>query len=111
MTNRLVSNMYIIDSEQIAQPLTYGVSAALCTTANVGKMKVSAVIFIAMTSNARCQIALGDTTNVILDYGFFNAQSNAMTQRVQVDHFGYGVPWSSVFVPVITASTMCLVLE
>lgn len=109
MANRLVSNMYIIDSHQIARPLAYGTSDGILntTTANVGKMRVMAVIFNALDTTARCQIALGNTANIVLDY-----QSTAATgTKPQVDHFGYGVPWQGVFIPTITAGTAVLVLE
>jgi hypothetical protein len=110
MANRLVSNCYIIDSHQIATPLVYGVSAALCTTANVGKMKVIAVNFMANDTTGAIQIAVGNTANIILDYKFIDGGAGKF-QRTQVDHFGYGVPFSSVFIPSITASTAVLILE
>jgi hypothetical protein len=112
MVNRLVSNMYIVDSEQITRPLAYGVSAAICTTANVGKMKVSSVIFMAMTTASQLKIAIGDTSNIVLDYTLVTAGTGTVAiQRTLVDHFGYSVPWKSVFIPVITAATAVLVLD
>jgi hypothetical protein len=117
MTNRLVQNMYIIDSASTTCPIPYGYNGQpiewnLATTANVGKMKVTSVIFMASTTAARCQIAIGDTTNVVLDYALVTAGTGTIgVQRTQVDSFGYGVPWMGVFPVVVTACTMCLVLE
>jgi hypothetical protein len=114
MANRLVSNMYIIDSNQCALPLLYGSSATVCTTANCASMRVMSVVFIAVDTTAQCSIALMDTNNVVMDYKLIKMGSgndSGLANRTSVEHFGYGVPWKGVFIPTITACTAVLVLE
>lgn len=115
MANRLVSNMYIIDSHQIARPLAYGTSDGVVntTTSNVGKMKVMSIIFLANDTSANIKIAVGATNNIFLEYKFMSTNTNdaGLLHKSQVDHFGYGVPLAGVFIPTITASTAILVLE
>lgn len=114
MANRIVGNVYIVDSQQIHLPLPFGSSSGTlaCTTANVGKMNVTAVIFMATNTAARAVVALMSTANVILDYTVITAGTGTHEwQRTQVDHFGYGVPMTGIMIPVLTASTIGLVLE
>ena len=120
MANRLVSNMYIIDSHQVATPLSYGLTAgnstpilnAFATTANVGKMRLQSIIFMATTTAAQVKIAVGNTNNIIFDYTLIKANTipGETYQRTKVDIMGYGVPLQGVFIPVITACTAVLVL-
>lgn len=114
MANRLVSNVYIIDSHQVAQPLYYGNSGSTSSGLQQGKMKVTAVIFMGLDTSAACSIAVGNTANVILNYGFMVAGTGAtqlFQQKTEVYRLGYGVPLSSVYIPTITATTACLILE
>ena len=114
MANRIVGNIYIVDSQQIHLPLPFGsdVGSVVSTTANVGKMNVTAVIFMANDTSARAAIALMSTANIILDYTVVTAGTGTHEwQRTQVDHFGYGVPMAGIMIPFLTASTLGFVLE
>ena len=110
--NRLVSNIYIVDSQQIHLPLPYATSGVTCTTANVGKMIVSGVIFQAVDTSARCKVALMSTTNVILDYGVVTAGTGTHEwERTTIYSFAHGVPMMGIMIPTITAATACFILE
>lgn len=111
MANRLVSNMYIIDSNQVATPLYYGNSGSTTSGLQQGKMRVAAVIFMANDTTGAIQIAVGNTANIVFDYKFIDGGSGKF-QRCQIDGFGgYAVPLLNVYIPTITAATACLVLE
>lgn len=118
MVNRIVGSMYIIDSSSVTSPLPYGIVSSTtslwsaATTKNTAKMNVSAVIIMAQTTASRLVVALGNTTNVVLDYTIITGATGGYTdQRTIVDHFGFGVPWQNVFIPVCTACTATFVLE
>jgi len=116
MANRLTTNFYIVDTATGNIPLPYGLqgtSAAVATTANIGKMKVIDIIFIANDTTATAVVAVGNTGNVIASYGFLfsTSPSNIMWNKTQVDHFGIGIPTLGVYVPTMTASTLVFVLE
>lgn len=113
--------MYIIDSHQVATPLSYGLTAGnstpilnmFATTANVGSMRLQSIIFMATTTAAQIRIAVGDTNNIIFDYTLVRARTMGgedIFQRTKVDIMGYGVPLKGVFIPLITACTAVLVL-
>jgi hypothetical protein len=112
--------MYIIDSEQIASPLAYGINFATstpvlsseATTANVGKMNVYSIIFIAQDTSAQVKFAIGDTNNIVIDYLLMNPDTagSYIQQRNYVHELGEPVSWNGVFIPVITACTAVLVL-
>lgn len=108
MANRLVSNMYIIDSHQLGSPLRYGNSDGTVNT-SPGKMLVWGVVFLPLTTAGYLSIALGNTANVVLDYKYIDGGAG-MFQRTQVDHFGYGVPWKDVYIPTLSAATAVLIL-
>lgn len=110
MANRLVSNMYIIDSHQLAQPLFYGDSGGTGNSVQNAKMLVTAVIFNPVDTSGRCVIAVGNSANIVMDFKAYGSGAIIQSNAPQVNFFGYPVPWSSVYVPVITAATACLVL-
>lgn len=109
MANRLVSNMYIIDSHQVALPLAYGTTNRSLLPSYNGKMKVSGVIFMPVDTTGALTIALGNTANIVLKYAAFGSGTIIQSNVPQVDHWD-AIEWLNVYVPVLTACTACLIL-
>ena len=104
MANRLVSNMYIIDSHQLASPLPYG------TVGDIqGKMKVCGVIFMPADTSATLQIAVGASSNVVLKYAAHGSGTIIESGVPQVDYWDT-TEWLDVYIPVMSACTACLIL-
>ena len=108
MANRLVSNMYIIDSHQLSLPLPYGTTNNP-TSDQQGKMKVKGVVFIPMNTSATLSIAIGNTANVVLKYAAYGSGTIIQSNVPQVDHWE-SAEWLNVYVPFMSACTACLIL-
>ena len=115
MANRLVSNMYIIDSASTTSPLPYGLVSSVtstwgvATTANVGKMWVTGVAVWFSDTTGAIQFALGNTANVVLSYKATGSGNFITSPTPQVDHWE-PTTWNGVFIPLLTACTATLIL-
>jgi len=114
MANRLISNMYIIDSSSVSSPLPYGLVGAntawaAATTANVGKMWVTGVAVWFTDTSGAIQFALGNTSNIVLNYKATGSGNFLTSPTPQVDHWE-PTTWNGVFIPLLTACTAALIL-
>lgn len=101
MANRLVSNVYIIDSQLSATvPLPWG------DPNNIPKMRIAAIGFYALNTAAQFQIAINNSSNVVAQYGFFfqGSVGTAYWQQMQIDRMG-DVEWQQIYVPLLVNAT------
>lgn len=103
MANRLVSNVYIIDSA-----LGNVVTLPMGDVSNPGKFRIASVGFSANDTTAAVQIAVGNSANIVINYGYLGG--SGLLPKMQIDQLG-GVEWAGpIYVPTVTAGTAYLYL-
>lgn len=105
MANRLVSNVYIIDSQLSATvPLPWG------DPNNISKMRIISIGFYSLDTTAKMQICLNNSSHTVAQFGWIGSATTVNQQMQSINFGGPGVEWQQVFVPLLTAGTGYLYL-